>query len=49
MSARAHDELRAEVRRLLEAHWDPDRGYCVPNPTTYPHLWLRDSCFHAIV
>jgi hypothetical protein len=23
-------------------------GYCVPNPDVYPHLWLWDSCFHAI-
>lgn len=38
-----------EVRRLLERHWDADRGYCVPNPETYPHLWLWDSCFHAIM
>jgi hypothetical protein len=21
----------------------------VPNPDTYPHLWLWDSCFHAII
>jgi hypothetical protein len=41
--------VRDEVRDLLEAHWDPTRGYCVPNPTTYPHLWLWDSCFHAVV
>lgn len=33
----------------MEAHWDDDRGYCVPNPSTYPHLWLWDSCFHAII
>ena len=49
MSGPGHAELRVEVRSLLEAHWDPARGYCVPNPTTYPHLWLWDSCFHAIV
>jgi hypothetical protein len=42
-------EVRAEVRQLLGAHWDADRGYCVPNPATYPHLWLWDSCFHALV
>ncbi|MEV5967026.1 trehalase family glycosidase [Kribbella sp. NPDC051952] len=42
-------ELEAEVRQLLENHWDDARGYCVPNPTTYPHLWLWDSCFHAII
>ncbi|MGC5022445.1 MGH1-like glycoside hydrolase domain-containing protein [Micromonospora sp. DT47] len=42
------DDLRAEARQLLERHWDEERGYCVPNPTVYPHLWLWDSCFHAI-
>lgn len=42
-------ELEREVRQLLEKHWDDARGYCVPNPTTYPHLWLWDSCFHAII
>jgi len=49
MSGAVDEELWGEVRGLLEAHWDPARGYCVPNPTTYPHLWLWDSCFHAIV
>ena len=24
-------------------------GFCVPNPSTYPHQWLWDSCFHALV
>lgn len=38
-----------EVRQLLERHWDAARGYCVPNPETYPHLWLWDSCFHSII
>jgi hypothetical protein len=33
----------------MESHWDAERGYCVPNPTTYPHLWLWDSCFHALI
>lgn len=32
---------------MLEDHWTP-YGYCVPNPTTYPWLWLWDSCFHAV-
>lgn len=39
----------AVVRDLLEAHWRPEHGYSVPNPGTYPHLWLWDSCFHAII
>ena len=42
-------EVRDQVRELLERNWDADRGYCVPNPATYPHLWLWDSCFHALV
>jgi hypothetical protein len=42
-------EVRDQVRGLLEGNWDADRGYCVPNPATYPHLWLWDSCFHALV
>ncbi|WP_432105341.1 MGH1-like glycoside hydrolase domain-containing protein [Streptomyces sp. bgisy091] len=42
------EELRESALKLLENHWDGGRGYCVPNPATYPHLWLWDSCFHAI-
>ncbi|MDO8570524.1 MAG: trehalase family glycosidase [Candidatus Daviesbacteria bacterium] len=26
-----------------------DFQYTVPSPTTYPHQWLWDSCFHAII
>jgi hypothetical protein len=37
-----------EALGLLDEHWDTARGYCVPNPTVYPHVWLWDSCFHAI-
>jgi hypothetical protein len=33
---------------ILEAHWRPDVGYCVPNPARYPHQWLWDSAFHAV-
>jgi hypothetical protein len=40
--------MSEEARALLDRHWDPTRGYCVPNPQVYPHLWLWDSCFHAI-
>lgn len=32
---------------MLEAHWT-EHGFCVPNPGTYPWLWLWDSCFHAV-
>ena len=41
-------ELQEEVRKLLDGAWRPP-GFCVPNQRTYPHQWLWDSCFHAIV
>lgn len=41
-------EIHEVAHTLLEQHWDEARGYCVPNPNVYPHLWLWDSCFHAI-
>nr|WP_209067109.1 hypothetical protein [Arthrobacter pigmenti] len=41
--------MTSQVRNLLEAHWDEGRGWSVPNPNIYPHLWLWDSCFHAII
>lgn len=41
--------LTASVRALMDSHWRPVHGYSVPNPGTYPHLWLWDSCFHAII
>ncbi len=44
-----HDtEINAAARQVLESAWRADRGYCVPNPDVYPHLWLWDSCFHSI-
>lgn len=49
VSHHTHELLLHRTRDLLEAHWDDHRGWCVPNPGTYPHLWLWDSCFHAIV
>lgn len=42
------DEIRSRARSVLESHWDGIRGWSVPNPTTYPHLWLWDSCFHSV-
>lgn len=41
--------IRARALSVLESHWDGVRGWSVPNPTTYPHLWLWDSCFHSVV
>lgn len=32
----------------MNAAWR-EPGFCVPNGDTYPHQWLWDSCFHAIV
>lgn len=33
---------------MMEAHWR-EPGYTVPNATVYPHQWLWDSCFHALI
>ena len=44
--------LDSAARRILDAAWRDDGeggGHAVPNPTTYPWLWLWDSCFHAVV
>jgi hypothetical protein len=41
-------ELAERAREVLEAAWQPE-GYTVPNLAVYPHQWLWDSCFHAIV
>ncbi|MEM7275009.1 MAG: hypothetical protein AAF547_18145 [Actinomycetota bacterium] len=40
--------LAAQVAAMLEAAWRPP-GFCVPNHDVYPHQWLWDSCFHALV
>jgi len=42
------DAVRARVRAVLDAHWQ-DVGYTVPNQRVYPHQWLWDSCFHAVI
>ena len=44
--------LRETVRSTMEAHWRPDGrggGHTVPNADVYPHQWLWDSCFHALI
>ena len=41
-------EARTQAAKILEAAWDESRGYSYPNQHVYPHLWLWDSCFHAI-
>lgn len=40
--------LRSSAREVLDAHWRSP-GFTCPNATTYPWLWLWDSCFHSIV
>ena len=44
--------LRRQVQAVMEAHWRPDGrggGHTVPNADVYPHQWLWDSCFHALI
>ena len=36
----------------MQEHWRPDGrggGHTVPNADVYPHQWLWDSCFHALI
>jgi hypothetical protein len=40
--------VRTRAARVLGHAWNESTGYCRPNPRSYPHLWLWDSCFHAI-
>jgi hypothetical protein len=41
--------LRRRAQEILDDHWDEERGYSYPHRGTYPHQWLWDSCFTAIV
>ncbi|MDH3678515.1 MAG: hypothetical protein OEV40_01070 [Acidimicrobiia bacterium] len=41
-------DLEPPVRAILDAAWRPP-GFSVPNPGTYPHQWLWDSCFHSLI
>jgi hypothetical protein len=40
--------VRSRAARVLDRAWNRSLGYCRPNRRSYPHLWLWDSCFHAI-
>lgn len=40
--------VRTRAAQVLDRAWDETGGYCRPNPRSYPHLWMWDSCFHAI-
>ncbi len=44
----SESEIRKTVRGFMEQAWQP-AGYTVPNPDTYPWLWLWDSCFHSLI
>ena len=44
----SENQLRANVLAMMNNAWRPP-GFCVPNQETYPHQWLWDSCFHALV
>lgn len=41
-------DLRSRVAAIMNNAWR-EPGFCVPNGHTYPHQWLWDSCFHAVV
>jgi len=41
-------DLRRSAAEVLDAQWR-EPGFTCPNATTYPWLWLWDSCFHALV
>lgn len=40
--------LRQRALAVLTENWVAESGWTVPNPDSYPHLWLWDSAFHAI-
>lgn len=42
------DAVRHQAAAVLEAAWEPFRGYSFPHAHVYGHMWLWDSCFHAI-
>ena len=43
-----NDPVKSAAHSVLESAWRADVGYCWPNASVYPHLWLWDSCFHSI-
>lgn len=48
MGGETTDDVARRAADVLAAAWDDELGYSYPNPDVYPHLWLWDSCFHAI-
>jgi hypothetical protein len=47
-AAAADERVTRGAARVLEQAWQDDVGYCRPHRRNYPHLWMWDSCFHAI-
>ncbi|HTO01892.1 MAG TPA: hypothetical protein VL068_14580 [Microthrixaceae bacterium] len=43
-----HGSLAERGAQIMAEHWRP-QGFTCPNSTTYPWLWLWDSCFHSII
>ena len=45
------EEIREEVLRVMMKNRKIGRGYAYTCPSRfkYPHQWLWDSCFHAII
>ncbi|MEM7323219.1 MAG: hypothetical protein AAF531_09045 [Actinomycetota bacterium] len=48
MTGTNHQQLVDRVSEMMDRAWR-DPGFCVPNQDTYPHQWLWDSCFHAMI
>lgn len=42
------ESLLNRVAEMMDDAWR-EPGFCVPNQETYPHQWLWDSCFHALI
>ncbi len=44
----APGDLQSRARAVMDAHWQAE-GFTVPSTAVYPHQWLWDSCFHAVI
>lgn len=49
IDAEGTQRARRLTREVMEAHWRPAHGFCVPNARVYPWMWLWDSCFHSVI
>ncbi len=48
MNGTDHQQLIDRIAAMMDEAWR-EPGFCVPNQDTYPHQWLWDSCFHALI